>query len=60
MALTTVQINQGGIYDGNFDFAVHLFSLIYTKSSESTQKQNALILNPFNAPNLIVPPNALK
>ena len=30
------------------------------KNSESTQKQNALILNLFNAPNLIVPPNALK
>ncbi|MDG1855903.1 MAG: outer membrane protein transport protein [Verrucomicrobiota bacterium] len=25
------KINQGGIYDGNFDFAVHLFSLTYTK-----------------------------
>ncbi|HCZ05241.1 MAG TPA: hypothetical protein DHV39_17785 [Verrucomicrobiales bacterium] len=24
-------INQGGIYDGTFDFAVHLFSLTYTR-----------------------------
>lgn len=30
------------------------------RNSESTRKQKALILNSFNAPILMVPPNALK